>query len=354
MLRMCVPYRARPLFCCSAVESHVANSSSSTTFGQTFYRTIFRRSSTCPDPRSTELYMKYSTILNDQKYAFIPGPDMISLLQTFGCKTVPSPSSLSLTFNSLPVNPAMDYKFAAEASVLLDRDTGDITSLPVVPFVLYGDDMEHPDGLEGQERLYGSLPTSWSEGLLLRSYANLCSTLLTSFSSSLPTPTSTSELLPPDWDSTSRSLVVKQWPARTVRRARDDVGEPSPEGVHQDGCEIACITFVNRENVKEGTGFNRVWTLHQPIGKARPNDASGPNKLDAALLSDYFSTFVFLDRHVRHEALAFEADEKGEDAKRDVIVTFARRPIKDGRDFGMGTQKRGESGGEKEKARELC
>jgi len=74
-----------------------------------------------------------------------------------------------------------------------------------------------------------------------------------------------------------------------------------------------------------------VWSLSQPVGKPC-SDTS--NLLDSKLLSDPLQTFVFLDRHVRHEATAFEAEDKENDASRDVIVTFARRPLKSGYDFG--------------------
>ncbi|GMH76764.1 hypothetical protein TrRE_jg2006 [Triparma retinervis] len=289
---------------------------------------------------SSSLFEKWAKELREQKYAFIPGKDMLALLHSFGATPASiSPSTVKSLFPTLPVNPSMSYKFAAESSVLLTPPSTKPSPLPVLPFVLYADDMSHPDGLEGVERLYASLPPSYSTGPLMSSFANLSNALLHSFRSTLP-PNSPS-LLPPAWDHASPSLVVKQWPARTVLRASDSVGEPSPEGVHQDGCELGCITFVDRDNVLPPTGANRVWGLEQPVGKAGGGDR---NLLDGKVLGEYFDTFVFLDRHVKHEATAFEARDEGRDATRDVIVTFARRPRKDGGDFGRGGEKGGRRG----------
>lgn len=160
---------------------------------------------------------KWLTALRQDKYAFIPGSEMNDILVELGA----SPSSLSSlpsSFSSLPPNPAMDYKFAAEASVLFDDES--ISRLPVQPFILYADDMEHPDGLQGKERLYEELPDSWVEGTVVKAYAKFCKIMLDG-ADDITDP----DLIPQEWDSDSSSLVVKQWPARTVRRSKDGVGE---------------------------------------------------------------------------------------------------------------------------------
>ena len=194
--------------------------------------------------------------LKRNKYAFIPGADFKTILLHLGCSPAElAPEHLKETFANLAVNPAMDYKFAEEAAVHITDLTTPPTRLPIQPFILYEDDMKHPDKIEGKPRQYTERPSSYINGAFLRAYARFNFLLGGDAASCLP-----------EWDADSPAMVVKQWPARTVRRAADGVGEPSPEGVHQDGCEIAMITFVGRDNVMKGTGRNRVWSLDQPLG----------------------------------------------------------------------------------------
>ena len=48
----------------------------------------------------------------------------------------------------------------------------------------------------------------------------------------------------------------------------NDMAEPTPEGIHQDGTEISSITLISRKNVLKGKGGeSRLWKVEQPTGK---------------------------------------------------------------------------------------
>ena len=117
-------------------------------------------------------------------------------------------------------------------------------------------------------------------------------------------------------------------------------GEPGPEGVHQDACELTAVVLLNRDgNVAPGTGSTRVWSLAQPSGKsaAAPTggggggsgsgDSSGMSHLiGEGLLSARFDALFLLDREVKHEALPFLALDPNQPATRDVLTFEVRRP----------------------------
>jgi hypothetical protein len=51
-----------------------------------------------------------------------------------------------------------------------------------------------------------------------------------------------------------------------VTKTSDRHGEPGPEGIHQDACQLTAIVLMDRKNVAEASGGNRVWSLDQPAG----------------------------------------------------------------------------------------
>lgn len=127
----------------------------------------------------------------------------------------------------------------------------------------------------------------------------------------------------------------------------EDAAEPTPEGIHQDGTEISSITLIGRSNVKRGEGAeSRIWALQQPTGNYS-SDRYG--ELKATTVGDGFNwdnclfnkalespweTIIFNDREVKHEARKFlrEPGTEGRPCYRDVIVSFVRKPCRDGSD----------------------
>ena len=58
---------------------------------------------------------------------------------------------------------------------------------------------------------------------------------------------------------------------------------------------------MDRRNVAEDAGANRVWSLAQPCGKPSAEDVASGRML-AETLRDRLDTLLVLDRHVKHEA----------------------------------------------------
>jgi len=128
---------------------------------------------------------------------------------------------------------------------------------------------------------------------------------------------------------------------------------PTPEGIHQDGCELVTVTLIHLENVCSGAE-SRLWTLDQPTGnydteqfgdvlwqdfakRGRENESlngfSWNNCVFDKALSSPWETLIFNDRELKHEARAFvrNKDSIGP-CYRDVIVNFLKKPYVDGSD----------------------
>lgn len=116
-----------------------------------------------------------------------------------------------------------------------------------------------------------------------------------------------------------------------VIRSADHDGDPGPEGVHQDAADLTVAIMMRRQNVAEGSGGNRIWSLDQPCGKPDEDSLQIARRDGRLLLShtlyERFDALFVLDREVKHEARQiFQADETAGPAIRDVLTIEVRRP----------------------------
>ena len=108
-------------------------------------------------------------------------------------------------------------------------------------------------------------------------------------------------------------------------------GEPGPEGVHQDLCELTIVVLVNRKNITNESAGNRIWSLDQKSGKPNKNDLKSNKLLKELVLRERFDTLFLLDREAKHEALPLIIDknhgneEEEKYATRDVLTFEVRR-----------------------------
>ena len=116
-----------------------------------------------------------------------------------------------------------------------------------------------------------------------------------------------------------------------VTRSATELGEPGPEGVHQDAAELTVVVLMGRQNVAHASGANRVWSLEQPFGKP-DSDSLAHAEEEGRLLANHtlrerLEAIFLLDRHVKHEACPiWQADDAAGPAIRDVLTIEVRRP----------------------------
>lgn len=108
-------------------------------------------------------------------------------------------------------------------------------------------------------------------------------------------------------------------------------GEPGPEGVHQDACDLTLIVMLRRHNLAPAPSSNRVWHLSQPSGKPSAADVANASGtlLAAPMLLEPFDTLLVLDREAKHEACPFDVAPGRPDsvAERDILtLEVSRRP----------------------------
>ena len=133
---------------------------------------------------------------------------------------------------------------------------------------------------------------------------------------------------------TTSFRVTKNFDLSNDRISNNNSGDPGPEGVHQDICELTVIVLVNRQNVLEESAGNRVWRLDQNCGKPTENDIKSNKLITELVLKDTFDSLFLLDKEVKHEVLQIrysggnsKCDDENRISVRDVLTFNARRAM---------------------------
>jgi len=126
--------------------------------------------------------------------------------------------------------------------------------------------------------------------------------------------------------------VLEQFAIRTL-----PPGEPSPEGVHQDGNELTLVMLLGRSNCRNDSGYTNVFSLEAPTGAYDRDDPQEKRRLDKYLLDSFvmskpFEFNIMLDRRAKHEATPGKPLAPGVPCSRDVLINFLRAPLVSGED----------------------
>lgn len=145
----------------------------------------------------------------------------------------------------------------------------------------------------GIERWFEPISDVIANHPILRSIIASCCTLFDSLTTNKPK----------DWH-----VEVHQF---RIEARKDQVGKPTPEGLHRDGVDWVLVLLVARENIAEGVTliYN---AAKQPLGNFTLTEP-----LDAALVDD---------SRVYHGVTAVEPIDANRPAYRDVLVITFRRP----------------------------
>ena len=207
------------------------------------------------------------------------------------------------------------------------QDAPDNTTIERVDNTTATDSDQAPLAYHSLSRLHKSWPAEADLSVVMRAFQLLLGNVLDEFS---PEELGVEPLASP----AEQPWEVMQTAFRVTKSAQQH-GEPGPEGIHQDACVLTVVVMMNRENVSNDSGGNRIWSLEQACGKPTADDLASVHcakgnpsgrLLWSGVLRERFDAVFLLDRRVKHEALPIRvADEQRGDAVRDVLTFEVRR-----------------------------
>ena len=178
----------------------------------------------------------------------------------------------------------------------------------------------HDDRLRGRVAVHKQWPMEADASPVVRAMQRVISEILRSPS---PLDQHLSEHITASFEAMMTAFRV----ARESRPGRFQLGEPGPEGIHQDSADLTVVMMMGRRNVAGGSGVNRVWALEQPAGKPTEQDLGSDRLLASTTLVEQLDTLFVLDRKVKHEACPIAPEQEAAGAAvRDVLTFEIRRP----------------------------
>ena len=148
----------------------------------------------------------------------------------------------------------------------------------------------------GIERWFEPVREDIGDGPSLRTVLRFCQTLFEAVDATKPTATK------PTWH-----IEIHQF---RIEARRDEVGCPTPEGMHRDGVDYVLVLLINRDNIASGQT-----SVHDLSGREL-GSFTLTHPLDAALVDD---------RRVMHGVTPVEPEDPAKLGHRDVLVVTFRK-----------------------------
>lgn len=224
--------------------------------------------------------------LREPGFRFIPSATMVGLLG--GRQALPDWTSFVASWNDLALDTYMadEGRYRRRRHALYEITGHEIRRAPHRAH-FQATDYNPLNG--GIERWYVPIPESVAAGGSLLTILSTCSQV---FGAARP-------------DARRWEVEVHQF---RIEASEEELGQPTPEGMHRDGVDYVLVLLVARHNVASGTTI-----IGAPDGVAHGSfTLTAP--LDAMMLDDH---------RVFHGVTAIEPIDRDRKAKRDVlVVTF--------------------------------
>ena len=106
------------------------------------------------------------------------------------------------------------------------------------------------------------------------------------------------------------------------------LGEPAKEGVHSDGVEHTMTTLLYTQNMSEESAITQIHKQEQKTGIDW--DKVNRKYVIGEFQHKYFlDTLLIVDNELKHTVSPINAFDKNQNAYRDMIILFTRRPKSD-------------------------
>ena len=107
------------------------------------------------------------------------------------------------------------------------------------------------------------------------------------------------------------------------------LGDPTSEGVHQDGGDFTMTVLLKSQNVDfdGGSGLVSLVNLNEPFG-TKHDEKDPKNIIETLQPREYLDTLIFVDTALSHVVTPINALEKSKPAHRDIFATTTRHMAK--------------------------
>jgi len=251
----------------------------------------------------------------EKKYIFIEGEKLKEILKNLWRAKEEDFPPLQDVCDNMNNDPFLHYRKGSKYELIFNLDLKNAYRATRKPFILDVKDGYKRDD-SGIHRFFGETQ-DWT-------LQNTAFQALQSFKAYMISNTKDLVHLKPGCDD-SRNWRQSGNFAR-VSSAPGVFSNPTPEGVHQDGCEFTMTTLFKSLNIdfEKGAVKSTLLSLSQEIG-TKYNEVESKNIIDVVQHKNFLDTLLFADYELAHVVSPFHPIDNSSISHRDMGIFFTRR-----------------------------
>lgn len=268
--------------------------------------------------KSIATIMKLRLSYLQERYIFVQGEDMITILTGLGARKDDFDHVKDISDLTGP-DPTLDYRSVTYGRYCIDSETRCIRRLESQPYTLtvQEDYKRHDSGIP---RMFDEAPMDMQGNTVVQALMLFKAMVIQGV------PIIPRERL----DYSSSSWICTMFNARThTFKDHGIFGEPALEGVHSDGSDHTMTVFLGSKNMRPDSAVTFMHDNDEVTGVQTCE--TDPTLIRGRVHHRHFlDTLVFVDHEFKHSVTSVHQLDISQPTSRDMLVVFTRRPKVDG------------------------
>ncbi|KAG9250294.1 2OG-Fe dioxygenase-domain-containing protein [Emericellopsis atlantica] len=272
--------------------------------------------------RKPEFYQAISKIMAirkdyvEKRFVWVPAEEMIDICLGLGA-TREDLEALPQTADGLQYDPTLPFRKTRNGRFCFDYDTQSVRRLEFQPFALSAEeDFKRYDS--GQIRRFDEIDDELQLNTVLQA--------LLVFKGMVVHGVEMAHRPKLDYDVNKNILTL--FHLRTTTN-QEILGEPALEGIHSDGVDHTMTTLLGHRNMRADSAVTFMHAMHEQTGIPL-NDAKPENIRARVQHTKLLDTLMILDHENKHSLSPVYQEDLTQDATRDMLVFFTRKPVEEG------------------------
>ena len=248
-------------------------------------------------------------------YLFIPSDEMISLLQEMKINNEEI-NKLKEMSDNLPADPTLKFRQSRNARFCHNNLNKIIYRTEFQPFILSIDEnfIRHDSG---KIRHFTGLEEKLTKNLAFQGLLRIKNFLILGVNT----------MQRHNLDYSSLNWITTVFHLRTITK-KNLIGEPALEGVHSDGVDHTMTIMLGHHNMTKNSAITHIHSNSEESGICF-DKAKIENILSSMQHQKFLDSILIKDNEFKHSLSSVSQIDLKEDATRDMLIFFTRRPCLD-------------------------
>lgn len=252
----------------------------------------------------------------EDRSIFVESEDMIRICLGLGANPEDVEKMTQIS-NILYTDPTLPFRRSRNGRFCIDFETNQLRRLEFQPFTLTeGEDFKRYDS--GQIRRFDEIQDNLQLNSVLQALFVFKAMIINGVEIANR----------PNLQYDAGKWVCTLFNVRTFTNSKV-LGEPALEGVHSDGVDHTMTTFLGSENMAPHSAATYMHSMEETTG-VQVNETNPLHLLSRVQHRKVLDTLILVDHERKHSLSPVYPINKDQEATRDMLVFFTRRPVEKG------------------------